>query len=232
MAVTQVNGVTINKLTLSKYRELKESNQLVNNECYTITDIDDYTYKYIESGDSSKPIILRNLESGIYKIYGYFKYYSSYSSYSAVDPFAILIVEKGSSFSYVTIIASNDIIKYKITDSNYEKVDDTGWINLSLNSGISAYNSSSFPVRYRKIGNKVRIEGAVKGITAKSTIIATLPSGFIPANNHYYINAGPSGRVNTYEIRTNGAIVFINTTSTATLVATDYYFIEYEYFID
>lgn len=41
MAVTTVKGATINKLTLDKYRELKNNNQLVSNESYIITDIDE-----------------------------------------------------------------------------------------------------------------------------------------------------------------------------------------------
>lgn len=133
MGVTQVNGVTINKLTLSKYRELKNSNSLSKNESYVITDIDEQLPIYKASEDTSNPIILRNLNTGIYKIYGYFKYYSSQSGISGVDPFAYVIVEKGTSYSYVTIISSNSSKRYKITNSSYEDLDDSGWKKCYIN---------------------------------------------------------------------------------------------------
>lgn len=120
MAVTQINGVTINKLSLEKYRELKNNSSLETNESYVITDIDEQVPVYKKSLDTSNPIILRNLDTGIYKIYGYFKFYSSYSGISAADPFAYAIVEKGTSYSYVTVLSSNSANRYKITDTNYE----------------------------------------------------------------------------------------------------------------
>lgn len=209
MAVTQINGVTINKLTLEKYRELKNSNSLVNNESYVITDIDNYTHEYKESLDTNNPIILRNLESGIYKIYGYFRYYSSQSGISAVDPFAYVIVEKGSSYSYVTIISSNEAKRYKITNSSYEDLDDSGWI--TLNNYIS----------YRKVGNQVYING--RATTADT--LGTLPTGFRPLNNHVFLIAG-SGTYYAKARVTNAGVISIlggtGTTTTTYEITTSY----------
>lgn len=56
---------------------------------------------------------------------------------------------------------------------------DTGWVDLPLKTGISAYSSAQFP-QYRRINNTVYIRGAVKGITGDKTIIGTLPSGYRP----------------------------------------------------
>lgn len=226
------DGVIVNKIKLAQYRELKETDELAENQLYVISDIDEQVPIYKESLDSKNPIILRNLDTGIYKIYGYFKYYSSYSGISAVDPFAYLIVEKGSTYSYVTVVSTNESKNYKITDSTYENLNDSGWIDLPLSDGILAYNSNSFPVRYRKTNNRVRIEGAIKGITSKSTLIGTLPEGYRPLKNQYYINAGTAGKINTYEMRANGNLVFVNTTGSGTLLDTDYHFISVEYFVD
>lgn len=200
MAVTQVNGVTINKLTLDKYRELKSSDQLVNNESYVITDIDEQVPTYKESVDTNNPIILRNLDSGIYKIYGYFKYYSSYSGISAVDPFAYLIVEKGSTFSYVTVISSNDVKRYKITDSAYEDLDDSGWI--ALNSYIS----------YRKVGKEVYIKG--RATTADT--LGTIPSGYRPLYNHIFLIAGGGTYYAKARVTNAGVVAILSSTGTST----------------
>lgn len=216
MAVTQVKGVTINKLTLSKYRELKQNNQLETNESYVITDIDDYTPIYKESSDTNNPIILRNLETGLYKIYGYFKYYSSYSGISGVDPFAYVIVEKSSSYSYVTIVSTNDCKKYKITDSNYEDLDDTGWINLSYVSGFSAGTATQLQYRYKN--GFVTIRGGATG-TYTSGAYVTINSTLIPSKYRPKLTTrggamGASMRPCGFEINVDGTIKLGTNSST------------------
>lgn len=231
----EVKGVIINKLTLAQYKELKANNNLQTNESYVITDIDeqlDNLITYKESLDVNNPIILRTLNDGLYKIYGYFKFNASQSGISGASPFCLVSIAQGNGKTYAQIIDYTSIANYEITDSTYKSTDDTGWMELEIASGLTPYNATSYPVRYRKIKNKVIIEGAVKGITAKNKVIATIPSGFRPTKNKYYLNAGASGKANTYEIRSNGSLVFINTTSTATLNASDYYFIDIEYYID
>jgi hypothetical protein len=214
MGVTQVNGVTINKLTLSKYRELKNSNSLSKNESYVITDIDEQLPIYKASEDASNPIILRNLNTGIYKIYGYFKYYSSQSGISGVDPFAYVIVEKGTSYSYVTIISSNSSKRYKITNSSYEDLDDSGWKNATLTSNFNAYsNISSNTPQYRKVGNIVEIRGVVSpksNLTGSTTgvTIFTLPTGYRPSNAIFEICQGSGKNVWLLTINSNGTVQF------------------------
>lgn len=200
MSVTQVNGVTINKLTLEQYREAKTNNELATNECYTPTDIEEYVPIYKESLDTANPIILRNLESGLYKIYGYFKYYSSYSGISAAEPFAYVIAEKGSTYSYITVISSNKTKRYKITDVGYEDLDDTGWI--ALNSYIS----------YRKIGSEVYITG--RATTADT--LGTLPSGYRPLSNHVFLIAGSGTYYAKARVTTAGVISILGGTGTST----------------
>ncbi|HBJ1652533.1 TPA: hypothetical protein LA460_003396 [Clostridium botulinum] len=63
-------------------------------------------------------------------------------------------------------------------------VDDTGWIDLPLESGITI--DSGLTPRYRKVNNQVFVDGSVKGIDSKNKIIGILPVGFRPTSNHYY----------------------------------------------
>lgn len=63
---------------------------------------------------------------------------------------------------------------------------DTGWIDLPLADGITAYNTVNKP-QYRKIGSQVFLRGSVKGIIERNTIISTLPEGFRPTIAHPYV---------------------------------------------
>lgn len=200
MIIEEVKGVIANKMPMERYREKLANNEIVSGEIYSISDIEKYVHTYVESSDNSNPIILRNLETGVYKIYGYFKYYSSYSGISAVDPFAFVIVENGSSYSYVTIISSNDVKRYKITDSSFENLEDSGW--LALNSYIS----------YRKIRNVVYVKGSVT--TANAT--GTLPTGYRPLNNHVFLIAGSGTYYAKARVTSGGVISILGSTGTTT----------------
>lgn len=213
MAVTQVNGVTINKLTLDKYRELRNSNSLVNNESYVITDIDkqlDKLIVYKESLDANNPIILRGLSDGLYKIYGYFKYNTNQSGISAADPAALISIASSSTTTYAQIIDYNGIHRYEITDSTYINADDSGWITATLASNFTNYSSGSTP-EYRKIGNIIEIRGIVKPksvLTASNTgiTIFTLPNGYRPSKVVYEVCQGSGRNVWLLTINTNGTV--------------------------
>lgn len=217
----QVNGVTINKLTLAKYRELKGNNQVATNESYVVTDIDEQLPIYKETLDVNNPIILRNLDTGIYKIYGYFKYYSSQSGISGVDPFAYVIVEKGTSYSYATIISTNSIEKFKITNSSYENLDDTGWIDATLTSDFIPYsNSNENKPRYRKKNGIVYIRGCVSPkaeleASATGKIIFTLPTGYRTSFGLIKVCQGSGKNVWCLAVNTNGTVTIARYGTTA-----------------
>lgn len=61
---------------------------------------------------------------------------------------------------------------------------DGGWINFSLESGATAYDSDSTPA-IRKYGNQVFIRGAIKGLDRLNVPICTLPPAYVPAKPHY-----------------------------------------------
>ena len=77
-----------------------------------------------------------------------------------------------------------------------DKVDnfmaDSGWINFYLESGATAYDSSTTPA-VRCIGNRVYLRGAFKGVTTLGSIICTLPIAYRPAVDHIFTTAAISG---------------------------------------
>lgn len=95
---------------------------------------------------------------------------------------------------------------------------DSQWINLPINSGFQALSGN--PPQYRKIGNIVRLKGAVNntGITASGAFqIATLPTGYQPTLPWFFdapsSSAATQGEVNVnnfgagvVEIRTNASV--------------------------
>ena len=70
-----------------------------------------------------------------------------------------------------------------------ERVDaidgDGGWINFTLESGATAYDTNSTPA-VRKFGKQVFIRGAIKGLNTLNSAICTLPPAYVPAKPHYY----------------------------------------------
>lgn len=64
--------------------------------------------------------------------------------------------------------------------NNYLKGNDTGWVQLNLNSGWTA----AVPVAYRKLNGVVYLSGQLYYASAPATIAAfSLPAGVRPAGN-------------------------------------------------
>lgn len=89
---------------------------------------------------------------------------------------------------------------------------DSGWTNFTLESGATAFDSTSAPA-VRKFGNQVFIRGAIKGLDTVNSAIATLPSTMRPAINHQY--AAIAFANNTIaancviEVKTTGVIAIV-----------------------
>lgn len=113
----------------------------------------------------------------------------------------------------------------------YIPVMDSGWIDLPLAAGITAHNASTFPCRYRKVGNKVYVQGAVVGITAANTVVATLPEDYRPSKSFYHVTAANGGYYDRFNIRSNGEIKLIDSTI-PTMYNTQYHFINAEFLVD
>lgn len=90
---------------------------------------------------------------------------------------------------------------------------DSGWTNFTLESGATAFDSTSTPA-VRKFGNQVFIRGAIKGLDTVNSTIATLPSTMRPAMNHQYAVIAFANNT----IAAN-CVIEIKTTGQITLVA-------------
>ena len=88
---------------------------------------------------------------------------------------------------------------------------DSGWLDLPLAAGISAYSDAQKP-RYRRIGNEVFLSGVLTGITATNSTVATLPSDCRPTHKKILPCASVGVMFAKYSIETNGEIVFNRST--------------------
>jgi hypothetical protein len=84
---------------------------------------------------------------------------------------------------------------------------DSGWINLTLNTGWSMDDYASEVPQYRKIGNIVYLRGLVNATTAAGNILATLPQGFRPSGyfNRFVCSLNQSDNA-VVQINANGQI--------------------------
>lgn len=118
-------------------------------------------------------------------------------------------------------------------ETGYLKEDDTGWIDLPLASGVSEHNQTNFPCRYRKIGNRVVVEGCVNGFSTIEKTVATLPSGFRPSKPFYLQGATNGGKTDTFNVQSNGVIARVTTTLPETSLSTaNYHFINMTFLVD
>lgn len=111
---------------------------------------------------------------------------------------------------------SNSWGAWKVFDAT-----DTGWVGLTLASGVVAYAPTQIP-QCRKIGKTVYIRGGVKGIVNDNTLVGTLPAGYRPTRVvHFLQNKTASGNTPMaarWKIESDGDIimVFSETQSEAT----------------
>ena len=89
---------------------------------------------------------------------------------------------------------------------NPECLDDSGWQNITLPSGISAATLGGTP-QCRKIGNHVFLRGGYSGTKGSSGLkLGTLPSGWNPTAQLYWLIAGTAARIYRVFINTSGEI--------------------------
>ena len=98
-----------------------------------------------------------------------------------------------------------------LTEQYEDLTTDSGWINFTLESGATAFDSTTTPA-VRCIGDRVYLRGAFKGITAINTTVCTLPTAYRPSMNHQYTSAAVyNGNVVpvVMEIGTGGSVKLI-----------------------
>lgn len=69
---------------------------------------------------------------------------------------------------------------------------DSGWINFTLESGATAFDSAHTPA-VRSIGGKIYLRGAFKGVTTLGSTICTLPMAYCPEQEHLFTTSAISG---------------------------------------
>ena len=93
---------------------------------------------------------------------------------------------------------------------------DSGWLNLTLNTGWSMNDYTSEVPQYRKIGKVVMLRGLVNATAAADRIIATLPEGYRPASGWYnrYNSVLNQSEYANVQVNANGEIMdYTKTTS-------------------
>ena len=85
------------------------------------------------------------------------------------------------------------------------KLFDSGWGNLPLAEGITAYNEEQTP-RYRRIGNEVFLSGVFKGVTVNNTVVGVLPEGFRPNKKIMFTTPSISQCMSRISITADGVI--------------------------
>lgn len=111
-----------------------------------------------------------------------------------------------------------------------EQLTDTGWIDLPLSNGITAYSEEQRP-RYRRIGKEVFLSGVVKGVTANNTPVGTLPEGFRPSKKIIYCTPSISQCMSRIGISSAGVITHERAT-VEPLTASNWHSIAYNFTID
>lgn len=102
--------------------------------------------------------------------------------------------------------------------------DDTGWQTLTLTSDFHTYEDSSPNIpMYRKVGKVVEIVGAIAPTreipSGTNKLIATLPEGYRPSKNRYFICQGSDRNIWTLYVYPDGSIVFARYGSSAYVAA-------------
>lgn len=89
---------------------------------------------------------------------------------------------------------------------------DSGWINFTLESGVTAFDDTTKPA-IRKYNNQIFIRGAIKGLDTINVPICTLPTAMRPAmNKQYAVTAFADGTIAAncvIEITTTGIVKLV-----------------------
>lgn len=144
---------------------------------------------------------------------------SNHTSINLVTPIA---ANQTVNFVVFKSIISGDISTVQTLIQNLENEiaainSDSGWINFYLESGATAYDSTTTPA-VRCVGDRVYLRGAFKGVTTLGSTICTLPVAYRPAMNYVFTTAAISGTTAqdtvTIQVQTNGSIKLMASSGT------------------
>lgn len=129
-----------------------------------------------------------------------------------------------------------------LLDAQIPKIDaataattDSGWQSLTLGSGVTQYSAANYPVRCRKIGKQVYIEGLISNAVALNVTVATIPNGYRPSKNQIVavpVSKKTAGRSANLIFYATGEIKIDSVNSSEGLVSSDYVSLKTSYLID
>ncbi|MEC0392846.1 hypothetical protein [Bacillus subtilis] len=118
---------------------------------------------YIYTKDSLASAINKKFSDFIPNIYNYNFENESCCVYKG-DLVAVQVVNNAD----VVLVRHNRMLGYSLDVNVNQSRKDTGWMDIELLNGATAYVSERIP-RIRRIGNKIRLEAELKGITTMDT---------------------------------------------------------------
>lgn len=193
-------------------------------------------YRFVASGDDLNNYTM----PGVYKINGTGL---AATVLNCPTPYnAKIRVEYIQNTSYVlqTVISRDNKIFTRTQDGTgvWSAWSDTGWIPLTLQSGVTIGDYGRTTPSYRKIGNHVFISGSVV-VTPDATtsvILAYLPTGFIPLKTQYTISAGGGQRITRVHVNSSDGSIRLeyawDLTTNARTTTNTWYDITMDFFID
>ena len=115
-------------------------------------------------------------------------------------------------------------------DWNAISVIDTGWNDITLNTGISAYSESQKP-RYRRIGKEVFLTGVFTGVTSANVLIGTLPTDCRPSKKMLIPIASVGQIISRMTVDVDGTIMY-NRSTIEPIVAENYHSLACTFCVD
>ena len=90
--------------------------------------------------------------------------------------------------NYITWVYGN--LLGEINNIN-ERIVDTGWVNLELESGVTQF-TEGYNLQMRRIGNVVYCRGRIGNVISNDTLISVIPVIFRPGDNYTFRFLCPS----------------------------------------
>ena len=113
---------------------------------------------------------------------------------------------------------------------NHVNLIDSGWIDLPLATGVTAYSDTQKP-RYRRIGKEVFLSGVCKGLTNNDSLIGTLPSGYRPSKKVIFAIGSVGQIISRISVETNGNVNY-NRSTIEPIIAENYHSIACSFCVD
>lgn len=110
----------------------------------------------------------------------------------------------------VVLVRHNRMLGYPLTVNANQSRKDTGWMSVELLNGANTYVPDR-PPRIRRIGNKIRLEAELKGITTMDTEYISYHPDWSPSRVLAFATPTSGGYNATCQIQPNGKVKILST---------------------